>query len=128
MELIPNIITFLMLNPTVTALFDHRITGKDVPDGQTYPYAYLWEPNSNRMYTYNGAGGREVLIQCDVVSDTIISCDEAKRTLEDALTGYRGMMGEVMVGKCFVNTVDVPKDPDQQAYRNVLEITIGTNN
>jgi hypothetical protein len=127
MELIPNIITFLMQNPTVTALFDHRITGIDVPDGQTYPYAYLWEPNSNRIYTHQGAGGREVLVQLDVVSDTIISCDEAKRTLEDALTGYRGMMGEVSVGKCFVNTTSVPKDADQKAYRNILEITIGLN-
>lgn len=117
-----------MLNPTVTALFDHRITGDDVPDGQTYPYAYMWEPNSSRMYTYNGAGGREVLVQCDVVSDTIIGADEAKRTIEDALTGYRGMMGDVMVGKCFVNTVDVPKDADQKAYRRILELTIGTNN
>lgn len=127
MELVPNIIAFLMLNPTVTALFDHRITGKDVPDGQTYPYAYLWEPNSNRIYTHQGDAGREVLVQCDVVSDTMITADEAKRTLETALSGYRGMMGEVMVGKCFVNTVDVPKDADQKAYRSILEITIGTN-
>jgi hypothetical protein len=116
-----------MLNPTVTALFDHRITGDDVPDGQSYPYAYMWEPNSNRIYTHQGAGGREVLVQCDVVSDTIIGVDLAKRTLEDALTGYRGMMGEVMVGKCEVNTVSVPKDPDQKAYRRILEINIGTN-
>jgi hypothetical protein len=126
MELIPNIITFLMQKPTVTALFDHRITGKDVSD-YTYPYAYLWEPNSNRSYTHQGAGTREVLVQCDVVSDTVIGVDLAKRTLEDALTGYRGMMGEVMVGYCFVNTTDVPKDPDQRAYRNILEITVGTN-
>jgi len=126
MELIPNIITFLMLNPTVTALFDHRITGDDVSD-YTYPYAYMWEPNSNRIYTHNGAGGREVLVQCDVVSDTIIGADAAKRTLEDALTGYRGMMGDVSVGKCFVNTVSVPKDADQKAYRNILELTIGLN-
>jgi len=116
-----------MQNTTVTALFDHRITGKDVPDGQAYPYAYLWEPNSNRMYTHNGAGGREALVQCDIVSDTVIGVDEAKRTLESALTGYRGMMGEVNIGKCFVNTVDIPKDPDQRAYRSILEITIGTN-
>jgi hypothetical protein len=127
MELIPNVITFLMQNTTVTALFDHRITGIDVPDGQAYPYAYLWEPNSNRIYTHQGAGGREVLVQCDVVSDTIIGADAAKRTLEDALTGYRGMMGDVSVGKCFVNTVSVPKDADQKAYRNILELTIGLN-
>ena len=116
-----------MLNPTVTALFDHRITGKDVPDGQTYPYAYLWEPNSNRQYTHQGAGGREVLVQLDVVSDTIISCDEAKRTLEGALSGYRGMMGDVNVGFCFVNEASVPKDADQKAYRRILELTLGTN-
>jgi hypothetical protein len=126
MELIPNIITFLMQNPTVTALFDHRITGDDVSD-YTYPYAYMWEPNSNRIYTHNGAGGREVLVQCDVVSDTIIGADVAKRTLEDALTGYRGMMGEIMIGKCEVNTASVPKDADQRSYRRILEITIGTN-
>jgi len=127
MELIPNIITFLMLNPTVVALFDHRITGDDVPDGQTYPYAYLWEVTSPQNYNHQGESGRVALVQCDVVSDTIIGADESKRTIKSALSGYRGMMGDVNVGFCFVNEASVPKDADQKAYRRILELTIGTN-
>jgi len=128
MELIPNIITFLMLNPTVTTLFDRRITGDDVPDGQTYPYAYLWEVTSPQNYNHQGESGRVALVQCDVVSDTIIGADEAKRTIKSALSGYRGMMGDVNVGFCFVNEASVPKDADQKAYRRILELTLGTNN
>ena len=127
MEIIPNIITFLMTNTTVTGVFDHRITGKDVPDGQTYPYAYLWEVTSPQQYHHQGESGRVALIQCDVVSDTPSSVDLAKRTIKTALSGYRGMMGELNIGYCFVNTADVPKDPDQLAYRNILELTISTN-
>jgi hypothetical protein len=127
MEIIPNILTFLMLNTTVTAFFGHRITGKDVPDGQAYPYAYMWEITSPNQHTHQGRAGRVALIQCDVVSDTESSVDEGKRTLLDALDSYHGMMGEINVGRCFVNTRDVPKDPDQNAYRDVLEIEIATN-
>jgi hypothetical protein len=128
MEIIPNILTFLMTNTTVTGVFDHRITNKDVPDGQTYPYAYMWEVTSPQEHTHQGRGGRVALIQCDVVSDTITGVDLAKRTLFDALDSYKGMMGELNVGRCFVNTADVPKDPEQQSYRSILEIEIGTNN
>lgn len=116
-----------MQNTTVTALFDHRITGDDVPDGQSYPYAYLWEVTSPQNYSHQGESGRVALVQCDVVSDTIIGADEAKRTIKTALDGYRGMMGEVSVGYCFVSTASVPKDPDQKAYRRILEITLATN-
>jgi hypothetical protein len=128
MELIPSIIAFLMQNSAVTALLDHRITGDDVPDGQTYPYAYLWEVTSPQNYSHQGESGRVALVQCDVVSDTIIGVDEAKRTIKSALSGYRGMMGDVNVGFCFVNEASVPKDPDQKAYRRILELTLATNN
>jgi len=117
-----------MLNSTVTALFGHRITGDDVPVGQEYPYAYLWEVTSPRQYHHKGESGRIALVQCDVVDDDSAGVDLAKRTIIDALTGYKGMMGEVSVGYCFVNTASVPKDPEQQAYRRVLEINIATNN
>jgi len=127
MEIVPNIITFLMQNSTVTALFDHRVTGKDVTD-MTYPYAYLWEVSSPQQHTHQGRSGRVALIQCDVVSDTPTGADLAKRTLFDALDSYHGMMGELSVGYCFVNSRDIPKDPEQQSYRNILEIEIATNN
>ena len=127
MEIIPNILTFLMLNTTVTALFGHRITGDDVPDGQTYPYAYMWEVVSPTQHHYKGGAGRIALIQCDVIDDDIAGVDLAKRTLFDALDGYKGMMGNVNVGYCFVNTASVPKDPDQQSYRRILEINVATN-
>jgi len=103
-EMIPNIITFLMQNTSVYAFFANRITGDDVPDGQAYPYAYLWEVTSPQQYHYAGKAGREVLIQCDVISDTITGADEGKRILNDVLSGYKGMMGSVNAGYCFVDS------------------------
>lgn len=125
-EIIPAIITFLNNDANVSALFAHRITGDDVPDA-TYPYAYMWEVVSPRQYNYQGKSGRVVIVQCDIVSDTITGADEGKRVIETALSGYKGMMGDVNVGYCFVDTRSVPKDPDQLSYRRVLEISIGTN-
>ncbi len=116
-----------MADTSVYALFANRITGDDVPDGQAYPYAYLWEVTSPRQYHHGGPSGRVVLVQCDVISDTITGADEGKRVIETALSGFKGMMGDVSVGYCFVNTASIPKDADQIAYRRVLEIEIGTN-
>lgn len=126
-EIIPNIITFLNNNATVFAFFANRITGDDVPDGQIYPYAYLWEVTSPQQYHHGGTSGRTALIQCDIVSDSQSQADEGKRVLFDALSGYKGMMGSVNVGYCFVVARSIPKDPDQLAYRRILELELGTN-
>jgi len=127
-EIIPNILAFLNNNEAVNSLFDKRITGDDVPDGQTYPYAYMWEVVSPQQYHFTGKSGRIVLIQCDIVDDDIARVDLAKRTIFNALSGYKGQMGEVKIGRCFVSEASVPKDADQKAYRRILEIEIGTNN
>ena len=127
-EIIPNILAFLNNNESVKSVFANRITGDDVPDGQAYPYAYMWEVTSPQQYHFTGKSGRIVLVQCDVIDDDSAGVDLAKRTIFDALSGYKGQMGDVKVGRCFVSEASVPKDPDQKSYRRILEIEIGTNN
>lgn len=126
-EIIPAIIKHLNNDAAVFSFFGNRITGDDVPTDQAYPYAYLWEVTSPRQYHHGGTSGREVLVQCDVISNTILSVDEGKRIIETSLSGFKGMMGDVNVGRCFVTTRSIPKDPDQMTYRRVIEIEIGTN-
>jgi len=127
-EVKSNIIKHLMNDASVFAVFGNRITGDDVPDGQTYPYAYLWIVTSPQQYHHGGDSVRTVLVQCDVISDTITGADDGAQLIKTSLSGFRGQMGSMNVGYCFVNFRDVPKDPDQRAYRRIIEIEIGTNN
>jgi hypothetical protein len=126
-QIIPNLIKHLMNDANVTAAFAHRITGDDVPAGQEYPYAYLWEVTPGQQYHMRGEAGRITMVQCDVVDDDILGADTNAEIIRNSLSGFRGSLGDMVVGYVFADTRSVPKDPDQQAYRRIIEINIGTN-
>lgn len=126
-QIIPNLILHLMNDADVFAAFGNRITGKDVPDGQAYPYAYLWTVTGGQQYGHHGESGRIPMVQCDVIDDNEIDVDTCTELIRKSLSGFHGQLGQMNVGYVFVNVSEAPKEPDQVAFRNILEITVATN-
>jgi len=117
------------LNATakVFAVFGNRITPDNVPDNQVYPFARLKVISSPRAYTHDVKPTRTILLQVDVYSDTSNGADTARDTIKDALSGYRGMIGDVDAGYVFVDNGLEMWQPEDRNYWRVLEVRIGTN-
>jgi hypothetical protein len=117
-----------MNNALVKAAFGNRITVEKIPDNQTYPCAVLWTVTAPRSYTHQGPAGRMPLVQIDVFDDDQTGADANSLLIENALSGYRGMLGsDLNVGFVSVNRGPDMWNPDERNYRRILEVTVRTN-
>ena len=121
------IVKHLMNNATVKAAFGNRITVEKVPDKQTYPCAVLWTVTAPRSYTHQGPAGRMPLIQIDVFDDDQTGADANSLLIENALSGYRGAIGDLNAGFVSVNRGPDMWNPEERNYRRILEVTVRTN-
>jgi hypothetical protein len=127
-SVITAIIKHLMNNPDVKTAFGNRITAEKVPDGQSYPYAVLWMVTAPRSYTHQGAAARMPMVQLDVFDDDQAGADANSLLIENALSGYRGMLGsEISTGLVSVNRGPDMWNSDERNYRRILEVTVRTN-
>jgi hypothetical protein len=127
-SVITAIIKHLMNNPDVKTAFGNRITAEKVPNGQTYPYAVLWLVTAPRSYTHQGAAARTPIVQIDVFDDDQAGADANSLLIENALSGYRGMLGsDINAGFVSVNRGPDMWNPDERNYRRILEVTVRTN-
>ena len=121
------IISHLNNTPAVFAAFGNRITSERVPDKQTYPYAVLWTVTAPKKYNHQGESGRTPMIQIDVFDDDAAGADANALLIDNALSGYKGMLGSLNAGYVFVNRGPDMWNPDERNYRRILEVAIGTN-
>jgi len=125
---ITELIAFCNTHPTIFATFGNRITGDRIPDGQLYPNARVLQVSSKQHYVLNkGKAGRKILLQVDVYADTIASADSSVTVLEDALSGYKGMLGTLDAGYVFVKNVGGDWAEQTRNEHRILEMEIGTN-
>lgn len=127
-EIIPSVIAYLGTRADIAEIFGNRITGEFIPDGQAYPHAVITEITGPPRYGHFGESGRVVTIQIDIFGETQAATDAAKLLIINALSGYRGMMGTLNVGRVFVTDIRGSWDAEKRKPRRVLEVSIGTNN
>jgi hypothetical protein len=126
------LITHLNNDPNVSAAYSNRIWADRVPDlpgggPQPYPYALIRVIASQQSYSHQGEVGRTPLTQIDVFDDDISSGDTNAEIIRKSLSGFKGQMGNVYVGRCFVNGPSGTWDGTVRNYRRILEVSIGTN-
>jgi hypothetical protein len=127
-SVITGIIKHLMNNADVKTAFANRITAERIPNGQAFPCAVLWMVTSPRSYTHQGAAGRVPMVQIDVFDDDQTGADANSLLIENALSGYRGMLGsEINAGFVSVNRGPDMWNPEERNYRRILEVTVRTN-
>jgi hypothetical protein len=127
MEIKAAVIAHLRLDTAVLAAFGYRITADKVPDGQLYPNARIWLVSDPRTYHMTGPNVRKVLLQIDVYDETSVGVDANKKLIETALSGYRGVMGDLDVGRCFVKGGPGLWNAEARNHHRILEVEIGTN-
>jgi hypothetical protein len=127
MEVITSLISHLMNDADVTAVFGRRITGDRIPDSPSYPCARLRLITSPLSHSHSGNHTRTALVQIDVYSDSESDVDTGKEVIHDSLDGYRGMMGSMDIGYCFVNYGAGQYDETLRRYWRILEARIATN-
>lgn len=121
------LVTFCNSRSEIVATFANRITAELVPDGQTYPYAVFNEITAAPQYGHFGENGRTITIQFDIFGETQTQADAARDVLKSALSGYRGMVGNIYAGRVFVTEARGNWNQDVRNYRRILEVSIGTN-
>lgn len=127
-SVITAIIKHLMNNADVYAAFGNRITAEKIPDKQAFPCAALWVVTAPRNYTHQGPAARVPMVQIDVLDDDQLGADANSLLIENALSGYRGMLGsEISTGLVSVNRGPDMWNPDDRNYRRILEVTVRTN-
>lgn len=131
-ELKQAMIAHLMADAAVFAAFANRVWADRIPDlpgggPQPYPYARLRVITSPQKYSHQGESGRTPLAQIDVFDDDIASGDANAELIRRSLSGFKGQMGSVNVGRCFVDGPSGTWDETVRNYRRILEVSIGTN-
>lgn len=131
-ELKTGIIAHLTNDANVYAVFGNRIWADRIPDfpgggSQPYPYARLRVITSPQSYSHQGESGRTPLVQIDVYDDDIAGGDANAELIRVSLSGFKGQMGSVNVGRCFVDGPSGTWDETTRNYRRILEVSIGTN-
>lgn len=113
--------------PEIFELFANRITANNLPDNQPIPCARVREITSQQMYHHGGEGGRFVLLQVDVYSDTPGNANTASETIRSAFSGYKGMIGSLVAGMCKATIVYSNRDPETLRHVRIVEVEIPTN-
>ena len=126
-NIITSMISFLNNDATVYGVFANRITADKIPNNQEYPHARIWLVSSPYQYNLLGEAGRKTRIQVDVYADTQAEADEGIDALHSALSGYKGMMGSVDVGRCFARNLFGSWNSEARNYHRLMEVEIGTN-
>lgn len=121
------VIKFLMSNSAVFAAFANRITVDKIPDKQTFPNARIWSVGGKNLYHHAGASGGKVLLQIDVYAETAESADTNTSLVTTAMSGYKGMMGDMYVGMCKVTRPSGGYNPDLRMNHRMFEAEIGIN-
>jgi hypothetical protein len=126
-EIITALISHLTNTPDVFSVFGNRITSKGIPDNQAYPCAYMFLVTGPRTYTHDKNVTRTITVQIDVFDDDQSRLDTSTELIRNALSGHSGQIGSMTAGYVFVNDGPGEWNAEDRNYRNILEVTIGTN-
>jgi len=126
-DLEASVVSFALLDADVLSALGSRFYVDKVPDKPGKPFAKLSQVSPDQRYTQDGYAGRVVLLQLDVYDDDKARCNSTAESVKARFDGYRGMMGDIKVGRCWCKDVRGEWPPDARNFRRILELEIGTN-
>lgn len=117
--------TYLLAQPSVTALIATRLYPIRLPQGVTLPAVTYQRITRTATVTHDGAAdlGRAG-IQIDCWADTYAGMVALAKAIRAALSGYRGSMGtNGATAARVVNEIDF-SEPEPAMWRRVIEIVL----
>ena len=121
------LISFCNATETIVAAFAHRITPDIIPDGQDYPRARIKLVGSEQAYHMNGEGYKKHLLQIDVYSPDQTVANTSAEVLRFALSGYKGVMGDLTTGRVSAKIVQSNWNTTARDFWRIIEVEIPTN-
>lgn len=121
------IYTHLQTRPQLIALIGDRVYPRRMPTGATFPLVLYTRISTTRGHSHSGPDGLpEPRIQFDVYGLDPDTVDATAQELRLALDGFRGQMGDVVVGSVRIvgEHDDDPDDLETGLYRRTLDALI----
>jgi hypothetical protein len=124
-ELTSSLRTFLLEEAAISTAFGQRIHEVFAPDTQTYPFAIIRTVTDQPVYVQpNIEALREAIIQIDTYDDDLAGCVTNSNLIRAKLTGYKGVIGDIEVGLCFVRENRREWAPEARHFRSLIQYEI----
>ena len=106
---------------------DGRIYARKAAEGARLPYLRYFRVDGVRDYAYEETAPYVLeRFQFDVTSSNADEAEEVGDALIAVLSGFRGDMGAVHIGRCdVVLDRDLPIDPTTKLHRRSVDVLIG---
>jgi len=95
------------------------------PQGAPLPavtYALVSGPTTH--YSHDGPSDYQVSYQLDCWAEDADAAMDLASELQDALDGYRGTWGDVVVGSAFLSVVLDDYEPDTRLWRRLRQVEV----
>jgi hypothetical protein len=118
-----DIYDWLQTFPDLVVLFGTRMRPVRLLSDETFPALAFRKISNPKMYSQDGESNLKSLVfQMTIWDKSLKDSSEAADTFEQAISGYRGVIGSSMAGKVFIlNRVDLP-DPDTDLQGQVFDV------
>jgi hypothetical protein len=127
-EVVYGLIAFLLSDPDIAVAFGDRIAADRIEEEVTYPFCIIKDVTDATLYSNDGPSARDAAFQIEVYHPDKVTCAADANLIDVRLSGYRGMMGDVHVGKSFITNRRCEWAPGARHFRNMLEVNFGTEN
>ena len=131
-ETLPLLRTYLIGKTGITTAFGSSLTRIyvdriDPKITTAYPFAIIRDISGGPDYAHDGAMPGTSFVQVDVYSDAQGTADSGRAAIEAEMSAYKGAMGAIAVGSCFVTNKRGSFDPDSRVFSRSLDLEIGQN-
>jgi hypothetical protein len=118
-----DIINYLVTHAPLVALQGTRVYPDRLPQDPTLPATVFLSISDPSNYSHSGASAwHEQRFQFDCWGNTPTDAIRLKNTLRQALSGYKGMMGNTEIYATFAENARPLNDDETGLFRRVLEI------
>lgn len=118
---------FALLDPNIATAFGERFYVDRVPDEVGNPFAKLSLIAPDVTYHHKGRSGNVQLFQLDIYDSSKSSCNTSSDLIIARFDGYRGLMGEITVGRIWARIVRGDFAETTRLFRRIIEMEVATN-
>lgn len=117
------LIAYLTTHPLLVVMQETRVYPDRLPQAPTLPATVFFSVSDPSEYSHSGTSAwKQQRFQFDCWADNPLDAIRLKNTLRDALSGYRGMMGNTEIYAAFAENSRTFDDDETGLFRRILEI------
>ena len=127
MDLEESVVFFALQDEAISSAFGKRIYVDKVPDKPGYPWAKLSQVASADRHSQAGFSGRVITLQLETFHSNKLECNAFAELFKDRFGSYKGMIGDIKTGRCWLKDVSGNWMPDGRHFRRLQELEVATN-